>query len=65
MAKKKIKESSSKNLQPPQLTPEKEQAIEAHDQAEKDIEKDPDLATKRERGDDLDEGELARLEGEH
>ncbi|MEP6596280.1 MAG: hypothetical protein ABJA71_10055 [Ginsengibacter sp.] len=37
---------------------------EAHRLAEKDIEADPDLTTKPEQGDDLDEGELARLEGE-
>jgi len=37
---------------------------EAHRLAEKDIEADPDLHTKPEQGDDLDEGELARLEGE-
>jgi hypothetical protein len=36
----------------------------AHDQAEKDIEKDPDLNSKPNKEDDLDEGELARLEGE-
>ena len=36
----------------------------AHEQAEKDIEKDPDLNTKSHREDDLDEGELARMEGE-
>lgn len=36
----------------------------AHDQAEKDMEKDPDLNSKPNREDDLDEGELARLEGE-
>lgn len=37
---------------------------EAHEQAEKDIEKDPDLNLEPKPGDDLDEGELARLEGE-
>ena len=37
---------------------------EAHQAADKDIEKDPDLNSKHHRGDDLDEGELARLEGE-
>jgi hypothetical protein len=64
MAKKKVKEEPSKNLQPPGDTPEKKAAIKAHDEAEKDIEKDPDLNSKPESGDDLDEGELARLEGE-
>jgi len=38
--------------------------MEAHKEAEKDMEKDPDLNTKPEPGDDLDEGELAKLEGE-
>lgn len=43
---------------------DKEHVTEAHEQAEKDIDMDPDLNLKPERGDDLDEGELARLEGE-
>ena len=37
---------------------------EAHRLAEKDIDIDPDFTTKPGKGDDLDEGELARLEGE-
>ncbi len=37
---------------------------DVHRQAEEDIEKDPDLSTIPYREDDLDEGELARLEGE-
>ncbi len=37
---------------------------EAQQQAEDDIESDPDLSTEPETGDDLDEGELAKLEGE-
>ncbi len=41
-----------------------EHVEEAHDQAEKDIEMDPDLSSEPKPGDDLDEGELARLEGE-
>lgn len=43
---------------------DQEHIKEAHEQAEKDIEKDPDVHSKEEPGDDLDEGELARLEGE-
>jgi hypothetical protein len=43
---------------------ETEKIIAAHKQADKDIEQDPDLSTKPSPGDDLDEGELARLEGE-
>ena len=39
-------------------------AEEAHHQADKDIKTDPDLATKPRPEDNLDEGELARLEGE-
>ena len=44
--------------------PEDEEIKEAHELAEKDIENDPDLSMKPKPGDDLDEGELARLEGE-
>jgi hypothetical protein len=47
-----------------QYVKEKDKAIEAHQQADKDIEQDPDLATKPNPEDNLDEGELARLEGE-
>ncbi|MEP6583697.1 MAG: hypothetical protein ABJA90_05510 [Ginsengibacter sp.] len=47
-----------------QKSPDKEHVAEAQNQAEKDIENDPDLNSKPEQGDDLDEGELARLEGE-
>lgn len=42
----------------------KELANDAYEQAEKDIEKDPELNSQPNPGDDLDEGELARLEGE-
>ncbi len=37
---------------------------EAHQQAEKDIKKDPDFSPKPDAADDLDEGELAQFEGE-
>ena len=47
-----------------QYVKEKDKAIEAHLQADKDIKLDPDLATKPNPEDNLDEGELARLEGE-
>ena len=43
---------------------EKENISAAHKQADKDIEQDPDLSPTPGPGDDLDEGELARLEGE-
>jgi hypothetical protein len=42
---------------------EKEQVIAAHDEAEADIEKDPDMELPT-RTDDLDEGELANLGGD-
>ena len=51
---------------PTQKHVEKEikKAEEAHQQADKDIEHDPDLTTRPNPEDNLDEGELARLEGE-
>ena len=51
---------------PAQKHVEKEikKAEEAHHQADKDIEHDPDLTTRANPEDNLDEGELARLEGE-
>ncbi len=49
---------------PSPAKPDPEKIKEAHDLAEKDIENDPDLSLKPKPGDDLDEGELARLEGE-
>lgn len=36
----------------------------AHQAAEEDIQQDPDLQDGNDNGDDLDEGELARLDGE-
>lgn len=47
-----------------QTKPEDEKVKKAHELAEKDIESDPDLNMEPKPGDDLDEGELARLEGE-
>lgn len=41
-----------------------EKVTEAHDQAEADMEQDPSLSLEADPGADLDEGELARLEGE-
>ncbi|MDQ6761886.1 MAG: hypothetical protein M3015_04565 [Bacteroidota bacterium] len=49
---------------PSPAKPDPKKIKEAHDLAEKDIENDPDLSLKPKPGDDLDEGELARLEGE-
>ncbi len=40
----------------------KENAAAAHDEADKDIENDPDLAATNDPAADLDEGELARLD---
>ncbi len=53
-----------KNSKQQKIPDNNEHVTEAHEQAEKDIEMDPDLNLKPEPGDDLDEGELARLEGE-
>ena len=39
-----------------------ENVVAAHDAAEQDIEKDPDLGPAEEPGADLDEGELAQLD---
>lgn len=55
-----------------QPSPKKKKAVklnekpvtDAHRQAEEDIENDPDLSMIPAKEDDLDEGELARLEGE-
>jgi len=60
------KKSSKQNKKIKKKTPAKtdDPITEAHRLAEKDIDADPDLSTKPEQGDDLDEGELARLEGE-
>lgn len=43
---------------------ENENIAAAHKEADKDIEQDPDLTSKPDSAADLDEGELARLEGE-
>lgn len=45
----------------PEVAAEKENVIAAHDQAEKDMEEDPDLNPTQNPADDLDEGEIARL----
>lgn len=46
----------------PEVAAEKENVIAAHDQAEKDMEEDPDLNTAPDPAADLDEGEIARFE---
>jgi hypothetical protein len=64
MTKKKMNREVEDNRDKTNAGVKKKQTTIAHDQADKDIEKDPDLTTKPQKGDDLDEGELARLEGE-
>ena len=64
MAKNKRTEKENKEAPGSSLSAQQQQTKQAHDVAEKDIEKDPELNSRPERGDDLDEGELARLEGE-
>ncbi|GEO10762.1 hypothetical protein [Segetibacter aerophilus] len=48
----------------PQPTPKDDAVIAAHEQADKDIEQDPDLTPTASPIDDLDEGESARFEDE-
>ena len=62
MAKKKNNDTSQRKKEDDPV--KNKNFTEAHKAADKDIEKDPDLNTKPHREDDLDEGELARLEGE-
>lgn len=62
MAKK--KRELVKNLSQKHIEKEIKKVEDAHHQADQDIEHDPDLTTRPNPEDDLDEGELARLEGE-
>jgi hypothetical protein len=55
------KNFENKGLQNQQSKKEHQRTEEAFEQAEQDIEKDPDM--QRDENDDLDEGELARKEG--
>lgn len=64
MANKKMNRDIEDNRKKINAGVEKKHTTAAHEQADKDIEKDPDLTPKPRKGDDLDEGELARLEGE-
>ena len=64
MAKKKVTKDRANILVNKADPNEKKHTSQAHDQAEKDIGQDPDLSSEPHREDDLDEGELARLEGE-
>jgi len=63
MATKKTKKISDKSKKLSHPTGDNKVA-EAHKQADKDIEQDPDLRPKPNPEDEMDEGELARLEGE-
>lgn len=45
-------------------SPQPPEVIKAHTEADKDMEKDPDLTSDPGPAADLDEGELARFEGE-
>ncbi len=57
--------TSPQNFDLEKIKSKKDLHVEAaQQQAEKDIEQDVDLNTEPELGDDLDEGELAKLEGE-
>lgn len=62
MATAKNKKDKKQEHQPttPNQTPSHPNAEQAHEQAEKDISKDPDLSI-HSPNDDLDEGETARL----
>ncbi|HEY4208573.1 MAG TPA: hypothetical protein VGM31_17225 [Puia sp.] len=44
------------------LTDEQAKIVQAHRDADDDIRQDPEMDMEPERGDDLDEGELARLD---
>lgn len=48
----------------PEVTAEKESVIAAHDQAEKDMQEDDDFNNRPSPENDLDEGEMARFEGD-
>jgi hypothetical protein len=66
---KRNKNEDQKNQSKPEETTQPnsgqdEKVTEALKQAETDMEQDPDLSTEPDPAGDLDEGELARLEGE-
>jgi hypothetical protein len=62
MAKKKVQAGDHSKKE--NLSMEKKKPVKAHDQADKDIAQDPDLTSKTNPEDKMDEGELARFEGE-
>jgi cell fate (sporulation/competence/biofilm development) regulator YmcA (YheA/YmcA/DUF963 family) len=57
------KSQQSKSTSESSTSIKNDPVVEAYKQAEADIEADPDIKTHSEPGDDLDEGELAKLEG--
>lgn len=68
MQKRNKNEDQKKQGNPEEITQgnsvQDEKVNEALEQAEADMEQDPDLSTAPDPAADLDEGELARLEGE-
>jgi hypothetical protein len=54
-------EQNKKNNESKQQGPD-EKVVQAHDAAEADMERDPDLGTTNDPTADLDEGEMARLD---
>ena len=54
--------STKKNTTDKPLSDEEAKLIQAHRDADEDIREDPEMDMDQERGDDLDEGELARLD---
>ncbi|MEO6327413.1 MAG: hypothetical protein ABIO55_00695 [Ginsengibacter sp.] len=57
-------EPKKKSQKEDSSTIENGDTLNAYNQAELDIQKDPDLNTEPKKSNDLDEGDLARLEGE-
>jgi hypothetical protein len=55
------KSTKKKTTEKP-LSDEEAKLIQAHRDADEDIREDPEMDREPERGDDLDEGELARLD---
>jgi hypothetical protein len=54
--------STKKKMTDKPLSDEEAKLIQAHRDADEDIREDPEMDMDEERGDDLDEGELARLD---
>ncbi|HVU53663.1 MAG TPA: hypothetical protein VHD83_01350 [Puia sp.] len=54
--------STKNKMKDKPLSDEQSKLIQAHRDADEDIQGDPEMDMDPERGDDLDEGELARLD---